>query len=569
MDTDWKHSGLGQIIDTDDSWLRETLLNSLRSTRHFAITFMPDTFSDPMTYQHDDVWANMDDDELPLFCACAWRGFGKTSMGIARKVKGVLFRQFRYIMCVGASHDYAAGITENVKAELMANPYIREVFGSIKPKNLDDVDFTFSKKAFFCCDPKTGEPISFIHPKGCGQRVRGANIRIMGRLQRPDYIDIDDLEDDEEVLNEESRKKTRSWFNAALLHCVPRDRPNARTRRWDRSADPLWKPPWRVFYTDTLKHEDANIAHIMGDTAWKHAVYAQAEFRETENGKRKLFSLVPELISNAKCRAEWSDAERRGELDGYCQEKLCQPMSPENACWTRDMFKYYDETTIGSSLKKHGLNNLPHIDRFLIVDPARTANQRSDYTGILAVAADCKDGKIYFRREINQRLKPSQILDTVFDLALELNTRVIAIEATGLEDHLRHQYTSEAQRRRLDVEFVWLKSHALPRGNFGTGREAPKRARASMILPYYEKGHVWHEEGLKNGALEGQELSFPKSTHWDILDCAGYVPQLLELGGRYFEPQVAGTTKSGEGFEDDVDWDRLTEEIHGRNWCIA
>ncbi len=141
------------------------------------------------------------------------------------------------------------------------------------------------------------------------------NIRLGRGLERPTFIFIDDLEDDETVLNEDQRKKVRSWFAGSLLNCVSKKRPEPRKNRWTGfKRNPTgWQYPWRVFYTDTLKHQDAQMAHILQSGRWRSVVFPQSELRfdETE-GKKRLFSCVPELISHEQARSEYSYAESEG-----------------------------------------------------------------------------------------------------------------------------------------------------------------------------------------------------------------------------------------------------------------
>lgn len=546
----------------EDPGVERINLRCERDTQFFALVYLAETFDQAMTYQHDAVWKLMDDDTLPKVCTCAWRGFGKTSMLFAKCVKMLVFRQTKFIMYVGATHDYAAEQTEDIKLELLTNPRIVHIFGSLKARNYEGVDLRFSKKAWFVCDPITGEPLAFVLPRGANQRVRGANIRIQGRKQRPTFIAIDDLEDDEDVLNEDTRRKTRRWFAGALLPCVPRVRPNPSNDLWDKPEnDPDWTPPWRVFYQDTLKHEDANIAHVMNGSDWKSKTYPQAHLVKREDGTSTYVSLVPEIISDRQVRREVANAKKDHAFDEYCREKLCLAIPPEGAAWTKEMFRYYDDA-------KSGMQINPDVDRFIIVDPAKTANTKSDFTAILGVGANVKTGKVHFRKQINKHLGPQEILDATFDMAVALNSKVIAVEITGLDDWVKFNYKNEATRRRLDVEFVWLKGQNVPKGDFGTGRDAAKRARASMIIPFYQRGVVYHDESLRDGPLEMQQLSFPKPAKWDALDCAGYVPLVLEHGGRYFQPQIVEDQEL-PGFEDDPDYEALGRRIHARDWALS
>lgn len=571
MDTDWKHSGIRQLtkIDTDESWLKETLLNSFMSTEHFAKTFLPETFNGPMTYQHKEVWSLFDNDTLPKVAACCWRGFGKSSMAEAKMIKNIVFRQSSHIMTVGATEEAAAEASENIKTELLGNAFIRDVFGWFKPNNRAEIPLGFSKKTYFLIDPTdTNNSICVVHPKGAGQRVRGARAKVAGKTRRPDFIFIDDLEDDEEILNEELRSRLSKWFHNSLLNCVGRQRPDAKTNMWIRDInDHNWLPPWRVFYTDTLKHEAANMADIMADTEWHHRNFPQAEFRIDSDGHRRMYSLVPEIVSHEQVRFAYKSAKERNQLDQYCQEMLCSPMSDESACWTRDMFKYYDEETVKEGKGPLGLNHGAEIERFIIVDPAKTSNPKSCPTGMIAVAVDYKSRKIHIRKEINERLSTMEMLDRCISLALEYHSKTIAVEITGLEDVAKHLFVTEAISRGLkNLDFVWLDARQLPKGDFGVGADKAKRARASMILPYYQKGLVYHDVSLRKGVLEGQCLSYPKSSKWDVLDCAGHIPKLLSIGGRYFDEEVVDNPLGKPEFDDDYDWDELGREIASGSW---
>jgi hypothetical protein len=571
---------------TGDPGIQAIILRGSYDTQFFGQTFMAESFGDAMTYQHKETWELIDDETIPRVAICAWRGFGKTTTYVARKVKDICYRYRKFIMLVGRSLDYASMITDNIKSEVIMNPRIRLCFGNMKAQAYEGVELSFSKKAFFLCDPVSGEPICFIVPKGAGQQVRGMNVRLGNQLIRCDDITIDDLEDDDEVNNEELRQGLRRWFHGALLNCVPRSRPNPGTGKWDLRPGQL--PPWRIFYMDTLKHEDANIAHLLGSSHWKSVRFPQAERRKMGvnpdgSDKYEYFSLVPEIVSHSQVRREVREAVDSGTLDQYCMEKLCIPTAPEMASWTRDSFRYYFESESPTDIIRYVartgkkpanmrelLNRSPEVDRFIIVDPARTAQSKSAYTAIMGVAAYCTEQKIYIRSLVNERLETDEILDAVFAMAVSLNTRTIAVEDTGLHMHIQHLFMNGARQRGLNIEWIWLKGNNLPRtGDYGTGKDAAKRARASMIVPYYRQGQVIHEESVKNSALEMQQLSFPKAARWDALDCAGYIPQVLQAGGRYFlpKPVVEGSTEKFQ-FEDSEDYGDLGRRIKNREFAL-
>lgn len=556
---DYRDTYLWNIVPTDDVRIQELLMRCALETRFFAQTVLGASFDEVMTYQHKDFWQLIDNDMLPKTVACVWRGFGKTTSMFAKVIKSILFRQCPFIVWVAKSQDSAIEQTEDIKGELLTNSFIRDVFGKMKAEKYEDQRLGFGKESWFVADPRDGRPVAYIVPKGTNQRnIRGINIRIEGKKQRPTFMVFDDVEDAEQVYSVDYRDKTRKWFFGSVLPCVPRIRPNHKTNMWNLPENDLLMPhraPWRIFYADTPKHNDALILHLLNLSDWKTVKYAQSEVRKLD-GKDEYFSLVPELISDEQVRVEVKVAKEARSLDEYYREKMCLPSSMENPCWTREMLLYYREEKIDWDKSR--------LYRCIVVDPARTAKATSAHTAILGVAAgwmaDWKKNVILFRKLVNERLRFTEIYDRLFDMAIELDTRDIAIEITGMDDASVHLYRSEALKRGLNVNWLFLSAQGLPKGDFGVGSEAAKRARGSVILPYYEGGHVYHEEGLRGSALEMQELTYPDCTEWDALDCAGHTPKVLAKVGALWESQVLEDEKAPR-FKSDAFYSKIGQRL--------
>lgn len=549
---------------SDDPRTHELLLIRIgRDTQFFAEVFLNESFDEPFTHQTDEIYKRFDDDTLPKTCICMWRGGGKSAAAKAHVIKGICLRKFRYVMWVSKSHDSSANETESIKTELLQNVRIKKFFGYFKSKNFEGIDVSFSKKAWYACDPHTGSPICFIQPKGAEQQVRGANVRIFGRFQRVDLIISDDLEDRNNIDNEEIRTNVRRWFMGDLSNCVSRKRPDPRTNRWKRTKNKLWRPPWRIIYIDTLKHEDSLMAHLLESSEFDSVRLPQSVLREEPDGTKNYYSEVPELISHEQVRREARYAEENGTIDEYCREKMCLPISPEHACWTRSMFLYFSD-------REMRIQDDPQYHRMLIVDPAKTANQRSAYTAILACAYHLTSGQIFIRDLINEKLSPHMILVRTMEMALATNSRMIAVEVTGLSDWIKHQFEDYATMQGLSssINFHWLEGNIIPKGDFGTGKDAPKRARASMILPYYQQGKVFHENIIKESPLEQQQLSYPRPAFWDALDCAGYIPKVLRDLGIFQQPSQLGVNEHRPDFTGAEEYQKLGELISAGNWRL-
>jgi len=544
----------------------------------FAQAFMYEMFKRPMTAQHDAGWKMLEDDTIPKRALCCRRSYGKTSMVVADDVWKVCFRRCKFILFLGHNLDYAATQTDKIKTVILHNKRIRYVFGNMKAKRYEDMDTKDSSRMYFFCEPDTGEPFVCVQPAGVTQHLRGRNVVIKGEGVRPDCINLDDADDDEDVLNGELRKKTRDRFFASINYLVDGwDTPSSKTNRWTiKDGEP---PPWQITVTDTLKHEDCLIAHLLADPEWVAVRHPEAEFRDEihpETGKkvRTLHSLIPEVKSNAKVRAEATMMQNRNLMDVYCREKLCIPMDPESASWTKSSFQYI----AGGHIEVSGqppihIKSDVRFTRFVIVDPARTSKMTSDASAMLCCAAAPQLNRLVFTEQRSMRRTMSEVANEAFDMAYLNNARAMFVETIGGDDLIRHFFeTVNRSKYGGEIALFWLKSTSVARGgDFGTGRDAAKRARASQILPYYETGSVWHDITLKDSILERQMLDYPMNKSWDSLDCAGYVPAALAELGIYFEPMhdLKQSDMPHGGFLDSDDEAELVRMMDSGDWQLV
>ncbi len=111
-------------------------------------------------------------------------------------------RLINFMVVVGKSEDAACRLLGDIQAELEANDRLKRDFGEQKPAGGDWTDGEFKAQCgvkFLAC--------------GRGQSPRG----LRDREARPDYIVIDDLDDDELCKNEKRVRELTSWVKSALF----------------------------------------------------------------------------------------------------------------------------------------------------------------------------------------------------------------------------------------------------------------------------------------------------------------------------------------------------------------
>jgi hypothetical protein len=472
-----------------DPAIEETLALCYTNTKVCAKTLFPDTFYAPFSTLHDQIFELIDSGAQKMAIA-APRGLGKTSIARTVAAKGILFRDVNFISYVSNSATAGEMQTENIKRELKSNTEVRKLFGDIKVADNDvEFDDTFSKLAWVAFGN------TLVMPRGAGQQVRG----LIWKNHRPQLIIVDDLENKDELMNEENRRKLKEWFLSDLLKSVNR-----------------YLNDWRIIYIDTLKHEDSLLQMLIESSDWESLRLSLCDSNYR--------SYVPDYITTEELKKEVEEHREKGALDVFYMEYMNVPVAAEDASFKQDYFRYYNETD--ADFKGSNLENI------VIVDPAKTVKMQSAESAIVGVGLDYSKPAIYFRDCVSEKLYPDELYDAMFDMKVRLNAHVVGIEVTGLEEFIKQPIKNEILKRgpKYSFEPVWLKA----RGGPADGSKG-KIKRIGALVPFYRQGYIFHNTTCCAG-LESQLLMFPRSKYLDIMDAFAYVVEMLELGERYFNP---------------------------------
>lgn len=481
---------------TKDSELGDILMDSYRSTKVYCEVFHPEIFYFPFGKLHDEVFDLIDDKKAKKKVIAAPRGIGKTSIGRAISQKKMLFRDIHFLAYLSKSEGHAMLQTENIKRELLSNDMIRKVFGSIKiSDNPRDIPEEFSKKSWVAL----GNTI--VVPRGSGQQVRGLN----WIKYRPDFILVDDLEDDDTIGNERIRGDRRIWYYGSVEKAVPQ----------------FPGEYWEILYIDTIKHEDSLICELLEDPDYEHVILSVCD--DDYKTKDPIFAPQEELDK------EVARHRRNGTLDIFAMEKMSMPISLEDASFKSDMFRYYDETD------QKFADRLPFIRNIVIIDPAKTAKMHSKESGIFVWGVDVETNALYQREARGEKHHPDTLITDAFETATRYGAHIIAVEQTGLNEYITFPFENEAHRRGYNFQFIWLNAKT-GKGEFA-GIGGGKKGRVSSLVPFYRQGLIFHNRANCN-RYEQQLIHFPKSKLWDIMDAGAYIVEILDEYNMFFSPVV-------------------------------
>lgn len=462
-----------------DPTLREHYDKCYRSTAAFASTFFPDRFSRKFDPGHYEIFDALDDDSIKLLVILAPRGVGKTSIAsVAFPAKRLLFGQSKYVLYISSNFKYASKHTTNLRLQLETNDELIGTFGVQKTNQWSVEQFVLANGGY-------------VEPRGAEQNLRGG---IYGHA-RPDLIILDDIESDETIRSEEQTKKINDWLHGAVMNAI------------DRGSD-----NWRIVYIGTMLGENAVIANLIEDPAWRTIIL--------ELCGDDLKSKWPHYMSDAKVKALYEDHKNSvpPTLDTFCREQRNLPISREDAVFQQSTFQHYREDDEDFTKHRNDLVN------FVLVDPGKTVKPTASESAVVGVGVDPARNRYYVRDVVAGHFHPDETYDAAIKMMDRLGARDIGIEVTSLHDFIVRPFQEELVRRGKGYTLHELNA----RGK--------KEERVRALVSYYRQGLMWHNEPVTRG-LEAQLLSFPRSRRWDIMDALAYMIPMVVEGYLYLLPE--------------------------------
>ena len=466
-----------------DDELQDILAECSTSLRMISKVLFPARFYRDFDRIHDEIFELLDDLSETRVSITAPRGVGKYSIvQLSLCAQNILFNKSHYIVPISATEDSAVEQSENLKRELLENEMISALFGNMKSS-------VFAKETWI-----TGKDSDImIKPRGMGQQVRG---RLYGNY-RPDLILGDDIEDRKKARNEEYRKELWRWWNSDVMNST------------DIASDNS-----RIVVIGSMLHEDGFMARLEDSKEWTSINVAICT--------TEYVTLAPYCMPQKKLDAKVESARDNGELDLFCREFMGERAAVENAIFKQSYFQNYVEEELV-------LGRIRHMENIVLVDPAKTINPMNANSAIVGIGIDIYQQALYVRDVIDKQMMPDDMYEDMFAMAKYIKARAIGVEVTSLENFITGPIEQYMAVHNLHYEMIWLKAR-------GGVREEGKDGRIRTLIPFYRRGHVYHNPTCC-GTLEQQLMSFPFSKKKDVMDCLAYVTPMLAEGGRFFLPE--------------------------------
>jgi predicted phage terminase large subunit-like protein len=452
----------------------------------FATTYLRHFMIDPVTEQviepaqfHKDLYQILLSEQYAAIAAP--REHAKsTVVSVIFVLYCICYKRRRYIILISDTQPQASQQLAAVKAELESNDELRSKFGDLVGEKKWDVS-----------EIRTSTDISIVS-RGAGQSLRGLRYR----MWRPDLVICDDLENEQDVDNPDSRAKLVRWFLGTVMN--------------------LGKY-CQVFVIGTILHYDSFLSELLD--ADKHKSFTKRRYMAVD------IEWTPESVL---WPAKWDiEALRKKERDigsvFFNQEWRNLPISDETQVFREEWItrhQYWREY--------HAHEPLVRVTYY---DPAISEKRKADFFASVTVGIR-ENGQILVLRAEQAKMPFLKQVEFIVGKWDEERPEVVGIEDQAYQMALRQavEALSTASGRYMNV--------------VGVPHLTDKFMRIASMSSLVESGAVrFCLDGTQKALIS--QLLFLGKIKDDLADALESAVQLARAMN--FKPVMASVSNAGVG----------------------
>lgn len=429
----------------------------------------------------------------------------------------ICFDREQYIVLLSDTREQAIALLAHVKKELEENimllrdfPEVSEAGGAPKPPRWNQAEIV----------TRNGVMVSAL---GANQKMRGRR----NMQDRPSLIILDDVENDVNTQNPDTRAKLMDWFTKAILKAG-----NGSTN---------------VIVVGTIQHYDSLLAKLLNPEVmpgwtrrryksvmcwterpelwqqWSGILYGKESHKGCSGKQAALVFYNDHKESMLKgTQVLWPEKESYYDLmlmreqEGswsFDSEKQNDPVSrdkmrfnPEEFVYWSDRYRVLEDLIIdcGSNLEYFGACDLS------------LGCKDGDYSAIMILGKDKRTGALYILIADIQRREPDQIIDTILMYGRRFKSMKFVVETNQFQVVLYDQL-----RKRNDKEGVYMRLEE-------TKNTTNKEARLSSLQPLIKSGTIQFDRRFRE--LIEECRYFPRGRNDDGLDALEMAVRVCQTG---------------------------------------
>lgn len=435
----------------------------------FTKSFLLSKYSNPVPIPtfHKQMWDLCCSDSTRV-AICSPRNSAKsTAITHAFLLASALFRNARYILIVSDTEIQASNFLMDIKAELLENEDLREMF-SIKRLVKDSV-------SDIIVEMWDGWKFR-VTAQGAEQKVRGKK---WGN-QRPDLIIVDDLENDEMVESRERREKLKYWFFKALI--------------------PSLSDNGRIIMVGTILHLDSLLYRLLQNKSWKNIFF---KFHKSFDDFSDL--LWPEKWPEKRLREERDEKIHEEIPEVYSQEYLNNPLDQGEAFFKRQDLLPMEEG-----------DYLSNKQMYAGVDFAISDLDRAAYTAIVVGGVD-SNNILHIVHVSRFKGDAEDIISNMLALQQKYDIIMWKVE----QGQISKSIGPALNRAMLERGTFLSIEGGIP------GKD--KRSRAKSIQARFKVGAVRVDKTASwYPIFEEEIISFPKAAYKDQVDALSWLGLMID-----------------------------------------
>lgn len=412
---------------------------------------------------HKELWDLVCSPD-PWVAAAAPRGHAKsTAVTHSFVLALILFRERSFGMIISDTEDQSKKFLADIAMEFRDNDSLKELFGFDK--------FLTDNSTEIVLQFKDGHQACLV-AKGSGQKVRGTK----WQNKRPDFVICDDLENEEIVLNKESRSKFKNWFFGSVI--------------------PMGSDSCIIRVVGTVLHQDSLLENLLNDPEWKSKRYEAHNHNYTA-------ILWPEKFPKSKLKKIRQGYINQGFPEGYYMEYLNRPVDDENSFFKKEDFLPVKDPSEA-------------LVYYAAADLAISQADRADWTAIV-VAGMNSSGRLKIVDVRRGRWDSLQIIDEIFSVHERYKPEIFVIEKGAIEKSIGPFLYAEMHKR---TSYPSISTDTPVKDKISRARSISARMRAGGVE--FNKEAEWYED------FEQELLLFPRAKHDDQVDAFSWIGLTLD-----------------------------------------
>lgn len=381
----------GQVLD--QAWQLATDITgfAMKYMRHFMVDQQTGAVIEPAEF-HKDLYQILLTEQRAAIAAP--REHAKsTCVSVIFVLYCICYKLRRFIVLISDTQPQAALQLAAVKEELENNVELRADFGNLVGDKKWDIND---------CRTTTGITLA---SRGAGQSLRGLRFR----LYRPDLVICDDMENEEDVDNPETREKLERWFAGTVLNLGKR---------------------CQVFVIGTILHYDGLLAKLLDPEKFKR--FAKRRYEAVDQEWHPESVLWP---------AKWDIASLREKEEDIGSVMFNQEF--RNLPISADSQVFQEEWIVRHAYTRAELRLKPCF-RVAYYDPAISQKKRADFFAGVTLAVDSQ-GFLHIERAEQIKVPYIQQKKFILDRYDEEHPVVVGIENQAYQDALRQEMEEQSR----------------------------------------------------------------------------------------------------------------------------